>query len=58
MVQQDQHGAGATSAFPRGKKLFLGSVMFCPATTMALDALAIAGVHFVGGSLLARGAPP
>src|ERR1035437_6269921 len=58
MVQQDQHGAGTIAPVPRSKKLFLGRVMFCLAAAVARYALTITGIHFVGGSLLASGAPP
>lgn len=58
MVQKNQHGAGTIAPVPRGKKLFLGRVMFCLAAAVARNALTITGIHFVGGSLLASGAPP
>ena len=53
MIQQNQHGASAIAALPCGKNLFFRRIMFGSATAMTFNALTIAGIHFVGGSLLA-----
>jgi len=58
MIQQNQHGASAIATLPSGEKLFFRWIMFGAATAVARNALAIAGIHFVGGSLLASRAPP